>query len=161
MLGVMEAPEFGKLFETFRASAFRLETVPEHRVAEEAKAFAAFLEGRPLPPAREREWLGFVASSRAAGKTVERVHLVGGELTPYLRFEWGYAYSAEAGEEIFLLEHPDPQRLFGDLPVHDSWLFDDAVVDANDLHPIGCGTDTVHNFRDGPRFVVDWNENRD
>jgi len=73
-----------------------------------------------------------IASSRAAGKTVERVHLGGGELTPYLRFEWGYAYSAEAGEEIFLLEHPDPQRLFGDLPVHDSWLFDDAVVDAND-----------------------------
>jgi hypothetical protein len=60
---------------------------------------------------------------------MQRVHVVPRRLTPYLRFEieWGYLYSAEAGEEILLLPHDSPDQVFGTWPPHDFWVFDDRI----------------------------------
>jgi len=118
---------FADLFTSFGASAFRLETLPEYRVESEAAEFDLFLRGKPLPPDSNEAWCRVVSAATGAGKRMQRVHVVPPRLTPYLRFEidWGYLYSAEAGEEIGLLMHDQPDRLFGEWPLHDFWVFDD------------------------------------
>ena len=122
--------DFARLFSSFERSAFRLETLPTYCVAGEVDEFAAFLAGRCLPAALDTEWHKLIARSTTSGKSFERVHVVPSRLTPYLRFEfaWGYTYSAQAGERIFVLENDDPKSLFGDLPFVDFWLFDDTIA---------------------------------
>lgn len=44
----MNVEELGRLFTTFERSAFRLETLGQYLVAEEATEFADFQAGRPL-----------------------------------------------------------------------------------------------------------------
>jgi hypothetical protein len=68
-------------------------------------------------------------SPERAGKRMRRVYVVPSRLTPYLRFEleWGYLYSAEAGEDVLLLAHDRPGQLFGEWPLHDFWVFDDRT----------------------------------
>jgi hypothetical protein len=114
---------------SFSASAFRLETLPEYRVAGEAEELALYLRGKPLPPDGNEGWCEIVAAATRAGKRMQRVHVVPRRLTPYLRFEieWGYLYSAEAGEEILLLPHDSPGQVFGTWPPHDFWVFDDRI----------------------------------
>jgi hypothetical protein len=121
--------EFSGLFTSFATSAFRLETLPEYRVAGEAAEFELYLQGKPLPPDGNEAWCRVVAAAGRAGKRMQRIHVVPSRLTPYLRFEidWGYLYSAEAGEEIGLLVHDQPSQLFGEWPVHDFWVFDDRT----------------------------------
>jgi hypothetical protein len=124
--------EFGALFESFRAGAFRLETLPEYRVESEAAQLELFLQGKPLPPESsvQAEWRRLVSSSARDGRPVRRVHVIPRRLTPYLRFEieWGYLYNAEAGEQIMLLVHDHPGQLFGTWPINDFWLFDDGAA---------------------------------
>lgn len=126
----MDLDAFGKLFTSFQSSAFRLEARDVYTVDEEAESLQLFLSGQPLRPDPDRSWTQLVASALAAGKSMARVHVVTGPLTPYLRyeFEWGYPYNADAGEEIYVLEHPSPSELFGNLPLEDFWLFDDNMV---------------------------------
>jgi hypothetical protein len=91
--------DFGRLFRHFKRTAFRLETLTEYRVAEEAEAFASFLAGRERPAGLYSEWIELVARSTNSGKVVERV-----------------------------LENDQPRSLFGDLPFVDFWLFDDTTA---------------------------------
>jgi hypothetical protein len=121
--------EFSGLFTSFASSAFRLETLPEYRVEGEVAEFELFLQGKPLPPDGNEAWCRVVSAATQAGKRMQRVHIVPSRLTPYLRFEieWGYLYSAEAGEDVLLLVHDQPARLFGGWPVHDFWVFDDRT----------------------------------
>src|SRR5688500_481994 len=70
--------EFGRAFWDFRRSAFRLETLPQYLVDSEKEPFAEFLAGRPLPPpeAENAEWRDIVATNVAAGKTMQRIHVL-------------------------------------------------------------------------------------
>jgi hypothetical protein len=124
--------EFGALFESFQASAFRLETLTEYRVESEAAQLELFLQGKPLPPesSAQAEWRRLVSSAVRGGRPMRRVHVVPRRLTPYLRYEieWGYLYNAEAGEQIMLLVHDRPGQLFGTWPIDDFWLFDDGTT---------------------------------
>jgi hypothetical protein len=127
----VNADDLGKLFTSFRSSAFRLETRSVYSVDEdeEREAFRAFLSGRPRPVlAQDRGWPKLVASACAAGKRMQRVRLVTLPLSDYLRFElsWGYPSNVAAGEDIRILP------VVGGAPdgvmEHDYWLFDDATV---------------------------------
>lgn len=132
----MNREDLGRLFASFRHSAFRLETLPEYHVAEddEALAFRAFQEGHPLPVlGDDRGWPKVVAEATAAGKFIERVRVVRRPLSAYVRFElaWGYPQNVEAGEAIRILELsrddelpwiPDPDAGY------DFWLFDAVTV---------------------------------
>jgi hypothetical protein len=127
--GRLSPAEFGGLFQSFTASAFRLETLSEYRVEESAQKVELFLKGTPLPPDGNDAWCQLVSAARTAGKRMSRVHVIPRRLTPYLRYEieWGYVYSAEAGEEILLLPHDQPGELFATWPLPDFWLFDDGT----------------------------------
>lgn len=123
----MKGDELGKLFETFTASAFRLETLPEYRVPQDVESLRLFRDGQPRPAWRdERPWLETVRNAIARGARMQRVRLVSRPLTEYQRFQfsWGYVENSEAGEEIAILDHVPA----GMVSMEDFWLFDDSLV---------------------------------
>jgi len=127
--GRLSPAEFGAVFQSFTASAFRLETLSEYRVEESAHKVELFLKGTPLPPDHNDAWCQLVSAAQMAGKRMSRVHVIPRRLTPYLRYEieWGYVFNAEAGEEILLLAHDRPSEIFDTWPLPDFWLFDDGT----------------------------------
>ncbi len=126
----MNVEEFGRLFTSFQQSAFRLETLAQYLVAEEADDFAAFQAGRP-PPRRtpeDDEWLRMIAQDTAAGKHWSRVHVVEHPLTSYLRYELAcYPDSVAAGEQVLIADRDAHPQLVS-LENGDFWLFDDRLV---------------------------------
>jgi hypothetical protein len=67
---------------SFTDSVFRLETLQEYRVPQEAHRFQAFLPGEKL---ERYEPNPLVTRAVAVGKWVDRVHVVDLPPTPYLR----------------------------------------------------------------------------
>ncbi|KQV05714.1 MULTISPECIES: DUF6879 family protein [unclassified Kitasatospora] len=122
---MLKGEDFGRLFETFEQTAFRLETLAVYNVEDEQEEFADFLAGKPLPPeSADNPW---VRSMTDLGKQVARVHVLNSPLSDYLRYElaW-YPGNIAAGESIGIID-TTRQNITG-LPDHDFWLFDDAKV---------------------------------
>ena len=113
-----------ELFETFRESAFRLETLQHYVLGEDEPRRQAFREGRPLPPRPGKtESMRLVREAVAAGKRVHRVHVVDLPLSEYIRYELAvYPENIAAGEDVRITcrnAHPDLNDLGTDF-----WLFD-------------------------------------
>lgn len=113
-----------ELWETFRASAFRMETLQYYMLAEDEPRRRAFREGRPLPPRPGKtESLRMIASAVSAGKRVHRVHVVDLPLSGYIRYELAvYPENIAAGEDVRIAPrtaHPGLDELTTDF-----WLFD-------------------------------------
>jgi hypothetical protein len=125
-------PTVHELFQTFKSSAFRIEALDLYAVDSDKDQFKQYLSGIPLrsDDPDDRTWCNFIEAATKSGKTVRRVHVISGPLTPYLRFEidWGYAYNQMAGEQIFILHRPDARTLLSDEPLKDFWLFDESTV---------------------------------
>ncbi len=123
--------EVDSIFEGFRHSAFRLETLDQYQVASDGGDFARYLSGEPEPdPERKGSWLDVLRTERAAGKLRHRVHVLRTPLSDYLRYEceWGYLPNAEAGEQIHILDLAQ-QTLPPEVEmVEDFWLMDDETV---------------------------------
>jgi hypothetical protein len=121
----MTLEELDAIFDSFRESAFRLETLPRYRNNEEDAELPLFLAGDPLPERSTRTdpWLKRIADTTAAGKRWHRVHVVDRALTDYLRFElWSYEGNVVAGEDVRLAireDHPELHQLRQDF-----WLVD-------------------------------------
>lgn len=112
----------------FRRSAFRLELLPQYLVEPEREPFSAFLAGQPMPEGHNADWHATIRAHVAAGRMMQRVHVVMPPLTDYLRFEfeWAYAGNSAAGEDTRILDlsrSTDPG-----LPDFDFWLFDESTV---------------------------------
>ena len=122
--------EFGRLFATFRQTAFRVEMLPEYSVPEEQEELQRYRAGGYLPnPTFNRDWLDILTAAKHRHAQVSRVRLIPDPLTLYLHFEihWAYAYSAAAGEVIDLLLPTAPARVLREA-TKDFWLFDDATA---------------------------------
>lgn len=133
------ADDFSARFDNFRQSLFRLETLDFYAV--NGDMLDRYLAGEPLPPAgKSADWLDFVRTATAAGKTIQRVHVVSRKLTPYLRYEieWGYLYNAVAGEDIRIIVTDDPASVLGKPPLTDYWLIDDNAVGKMDYDTKGA-----------------------
>jgi hypothetical protein len=117
--------DFAACFDTFRSTAFRLETLQHYDAPAEYERIAAFREGMPLPERSPRTspWLRRVAETTAEGKRWSRVRVVDRPLSEYVRFELvTYVESQRAGEDIHVTdrqEHPALEALRTDF-----WLFD-------------------------------------
>jgi hypothetical protein len=124
MATVLTNKEFGSLFESFRETAFRLETLDLYTVPEEAVEYRRFLAGEQLPTSIEDEWAQFVKKTVSQGKKIRRVHIIPTPLTPYLKYEieWGYLYASIAGEDIHLLDRAKASHKIS--VMKDFWLFD-------------------------------------
>jgi hypothetical protein len=122
---VLSGEEFGRLFDAFERSAFRLETLAVYAVEEEREEFERFLAaGEMGPDWDDNPW---VRSMTDKGKHVSRVHVLRSPLTDYLRYELAaYPGNIAAGETIGIIDLGE--RSATGLPDHDFWLFDDQDV---------------------------------
>ncbi|MEV6332332.1 DUF6879 family protein [Streptomyces sp. NPDC051909] len=120
---LLDGEAWGDKFKTFQTEAWRLETLPQYLVPQEAEEFAAFKAGARFPGPYEDAWTAMVRT-----RNVGRVHIVTRPLTDYLRFEFEryYQHQAPAGEDIRSLDITDrPNPLPG---VQDFWMFDRSTV---------------------------------
>jgi hypothetical protein len=113
-----------ELWETFRASAFRLEALQYYVLGEDEPRRQAFREGRPLPPRPGKtESLRMISGAVASGKRVHRVHVVDLPLSDYIHYELAvYPENIAAGEDVRIAlrsAHPGLRDLTTDF-----WLFD-------------------------------------
>ena len=121
---------FADAFEVFEREAFRLELLPCYDVPQDHARYRQYLAGEPLPSAPKQFWIDYLGRMVTSGRHVRRVHVLPACFTPYLRYEieWGYLYSAQAGEEIYLLPDCDYPSIVGTAQVLDFWLFDDRIA---------------------------------
>lgn len=120
--------EFSHLLDSFRRSAFRLETRDTYALDYEAEDFRRFLAGDPEPPPRVdwwRPWLDQIEEMAAEGRRVARVRLIAEPPSDYQRWElWAAPWHMAAGEDIRYMPHSLAAKL--GLPGGiDWWLLDD------------------------------------
>jgi hypothetical protein len=122
--------EFDALFDSFRHTVARLETLPAYDVGgQEAVRLRAFRERlpRPLRSVSTDPWLARIAiSTVTAGKVWTRVRVVDEPLTDYQRYQLAsYRESQAVGERVLLVS-----RSVADVGP-DFWLFDENEPDAH------------------------------
>lgn len=134
---MLTGDEFGRLFETFERTAFRLETLDVYDVADEQDEIARFLAGEDMGPDwRDNPW---VRSITSRGRSLTRVHVLRSPLSDYLRYELAaYPGNIVAGESVGIIDRAE-QDVAG-LPDHDFWLFDDRDVFRMHYTPAGSFT---------------------
>ncbi|MGH3829781.1 MAG: DUF6879 family protein [Pseudonocardiaceae bacterium] len=125
----MDLDDLRRISEDAEESAFRLETLPQYLVPQEAERFAIWNSGEPLPlrTPENSEWLARLQRDTANGFRWYRVHILDQPLTSYLRFELdSYSEGAAVGNEIYVADrdsHPELMELHEDF-----WLFDDEIA---------------------------------
>jgi hypothetical protein len=117
-------PDLAWWLSNFERSAFRLETLPEYDVPQEAEWLEAFKRDGSLPhlSPENDSWLKLVSSCGPQQKQMQRVRIVTHPLSDYLRFELAlFQSSVASGEDI---------RVASDhsFDCGDFWLFDDHTV---------------------------------
>lgn len=125
----MDLDDLRRIGGAAKRSAFRLETLPQYLVPQEAERFAAWNAGI-APPRRTPENDEAMARLQAElerGLRRYRVHILDQPLTPYLRFElYLYLDSVAVGRETYVADrdaHPDLANLHEDF-----WMYDDETV---------------------------------
>ena len=126
MRRVIDREDFGKLFDEFEHTAFRLETRERYVEDYEDESFQAFLDGKPDYTWRE-DWVTYIREVRAAGKVFERVRVVSEPHSDYTRFGLDASRdNVAAGDDIRYLPRPLANKL--GLPDEDYWLFDSRLA---------------------------------
>lgn len=118
---------FRRLFETFKHTAWRLETRRGYASDREDPDFQAFLATGSSPCDPDEPWFINIKAQTEAGKTVGRVRVADSPPTTEQRFLLDYArHNAAVGEDIRYLWRADADR--AELPAEDFWLFDSRLV---------------------------------
>ena len=120
-----DSEDFDRLFAGFEHTAFRLEALDRYAVPVEEEPLRRFLAGEPLDTGWLEPWLALVRAAAAAGKVIQRVHVVSEPpaAVDYLRYEFAYyRHTTAAGEDVRILPRVHAERL--GLPARDFWLFD-------------------------------------
>ncbi len=130
---LLDGEEWAAKFRDFRQEAWRLETLPQYLVPQEAEEFAAFKAGARFPGPYEDSWIEMVRTRK-----VGRVHIVRQPLSDYLRFEFDryYQHQAPAGEDIRILDVTDRPNPLPD-NVGDFWMFDRTTIVLMHYQPDG------------------------
>ncbi|MFD8980267.1 DUF6879 family protein [Streptomyces sp. NPDC059564] len=124
---VIDLEAFGRLFENFEHTAWRLETRRRYASDEVTSTYAEFLRGEQPAWDVETEWSTTIRAKTGAGATVGRVRLVDDPPTDGQRYLLAYAErNASLGEDIRNMWRADADRLR--LPSEDFWIFDSRLV---------------------------------
>ncbi|MGW4445216.1 DUF6879 family protein [Streptomyces sp. NPDC004682] len=125
-------------FQGFQREAWRLETLSQYLMPQEAEELEAFRSGVRIDPRTvSNEYTDRLRQQATEGRPQGRVHIVTRPLSEYLRFEFSqyYAPHSLAGEQIRILDVTDREN---PLPgVQDFWMFDHAEVVLMNYHPDG------------------------
>ena len=126
MADLLDVSRLGEFFDEAQTSLFRLETLDYYEPDREQ--FERWAAGEPLDKTQLQPWLDQLRAERERGLRRRRVHVLRSPVGAYLRFECeAYARSAEAGEEIAILDLAEKLRPDG-LIEEDFWLKDDCEV---------------------------------
>lgn len=124
----MDLGDLRRIGGAAKEPAFRLETLPQYLVPQEAELFADWKAGR-LIPARtpeNNELIARLQRDAKRGFRRYRVHILDQPLTAYLRFElYLYCDSVAVGSEVYVVDRdaqPDLATLHEDF-----WLYDDEI----------------------------------
>jgi Family of unknown function (DUF6879) len=123
---VSDTDALNRLLSGFKRTAWRLEALDRYETTDRVRAY---LRGDPAPPppgAGLAAYVDNIRGMRCQGRSIGRVHAIVGPLTPYLRYEveWGYAFTAEAGDDVRILHRRTwAETPFGSQPP-DFWAFD-------------------------------------
>ncbi|PAU47770.1 DUF6879 family protein [Streptomyces albireticuli] len=119
--------EFDEMFETFKYTAWRLETRRAYQSDEESETYRRFSRGLDAAYDLDDPWCSSRREQTALGKRFERVRVVDAPPTPgQLYLLDGARRNAAVGEDIRHLWRDDAARL--GLPAEDFWLFDARVA---------------------------------
>jgi hypothetical protein len=124
-------PDLAWWLNNFKQTAFRLETLPEYRVEQEAEWFAEWQRSGRVPELTpdNDSWCKLLSEAKAAGRRMQRVRLVTTPLTDYERFELAtFRDSLAAGEEIRVCHRESWERIETADNLGDFWLFDDETT---------------------------------
>jgi hypothetical protein len=119
--------------QNFKHSAFRLETLPEYQVEQEAEWFAEWQRSGKVPELNPENdsWCKLIHEACTAGRRMQRVRLVSTPLTDYERFELAtFRDSVAAGEEIRVCHRETWKRLEIETDENpgDFWVFDEQTT---------------------------------
>jgi Family of unknown function (DUF6879) len=117
--------DLGALLQSFRQSAFRLETLAHYTVPQEEEWFAEWRQTGKLPALTpdNDSWLRMVRDHCVAGKRMQRVRVVSSPRTDYERFELAlFPPSVAAGEDIRVVQRSAVVQ------TADFWLFDESTA---------------------------------
>ncbi|AJF68182.1 DUF6879 family protein [Streptomyces vietnamensis] len=124
---IIDLDAFGKLFETFEHTAWRLETRRRFASDEATDTWAQFTAGQSVEWDYEDEWCMNVRAQTAQGKRFERVRIIDNPPTPGQLYLLDNAKrNCAVGEDIRNLWRTDADRLR--LPAEDFWIFDSRLV---------------------------------
>ncbi|WP_329575845.1 DUF6879 family protein [Streptomyces sp. NBC_01361] len=119
--------EFGRLFETFEHTAWRLETRGRYQSDTEDPTYEEFVRAGRFDLDTDDEWSQLMRRQTSAGKTVGRVRVVDATPTVGQLFLLADApRNAAAGEDMRYLWRPDADAR--NLPREDFWIFDSRLV---------------------------------
>ncbi|MFI0728106.1 DUF6879 family protein [Streptomyces sp. NPDC021225] len=118
---------FGKLFETFEHTAWRLETRRRFASDESAPDYQEFVETGEAPLDLYAPFFATIREQTQQGKRVERVRIVDNPPTIGQRYLLhSAARNKDMGEDIRNLSRDEANRLR--LPAEDFWIFDSRLV---------------------------------
>ncbi|MBF9069848.1 DUF6879 family protein [Streptacidiphilus fuscans] len=125
---LLAGEEWAAKFRDFKREAWRLETLPQYIVPQEADELAQFRAGARFLEVREDDWTAQIRRHKAEGRAMGRVHVLRRPLSDYLRFEFAryYRHSAQAGEDIRILDVTDRENPLEGF--QDFWMFDRSTV---------------------------------
>lgn len=124
---IIDLDAFNGLFETFKHTAWRLETRRRYASDEATDTYAQFERGERPAWGMDTPYCRTIRQQTGQGARVERVRLVDSPATPGQRYLLAHAEkNAALGEDIRNLSRDDAQRL--QLPDEDFWIFDSRLV---------------------------------
>ena len=124
----MDLDDLRRIGGDAKESAFRLETLPQYLVPQEAELFASWKAGEPIPVRTPENHEGIARLQRDAARGFRRyrVHILDQPLTAYLRFElYLYLDGVAVGSEISVVDR-DTHPVLSELH-EDFWLYDDEI----------------------------------
>jgi uncharacterized protein DUF6879 len=123
---LLTGEEFRTLCQTFRHTAFRLETHDRYVDEEEQEPIRRFLAGEPPDDSWFMDWYEDVVRFVAEGRQMERVRVVSEPHSDYTRFGLDLAQrlNVPSGEDIRYLPRREADEL--GLPTEDFWLLDSS-----------------------------------
>lgn len=131
--------EFNSMFQNFKQSAYRLETLQAYAEQSESSPFNLYRRGVQPNSSFMADWCQMVRGHIEAGRSMRRVHIVDLPLSQYMRFEIECCYrdTGRAGEEIRLLERAKLPVGLSNAALDDFWFFDGTTVMVNEYDPNG------------------------
>jgi hypothetical protein len=124
---LIDLEEFGRLFETFAHTAWRLETRRGYASDREDPTYTEFVQTGRITIDYDDEWSRNIHTQTAAGKTIGRVRIVDQPPTTGQLFLLTDApRNAAAGEDMRYLWRSDAKAQ--QLLAEDFWIFDSRLV---------------------------------